>query len=116
MSLVWRLKLYNKVKKYIDRDAIGAHHRVVMNWWKNHGSEILNEIEEVIDQQKELAQEEILKDVYVAIKHDGNINHDDINTIRALRIIEILIRETQQEVEYEEDQTWKDHKRSQEDA
>ena len=112
----WRLNLYRKVRKYIEFNLKHEGYEYVNSFWEQYGNEIVNEFEEVVDEQSEAAKGEALRDAYLAISKDANIDSNDINISRALHHIKVLIAETEQEVEYETDPAWENHKRMESDS
>jgi|JI10StandDraft_1071094.scaffolds.fasta_scaffold1225668_2 hypothetical protein len=112
----WRFTLYHKIQKYIKRDIHPDLTPVFLSWWEKFGEEILNEVEEVVDERDEAARGEALREAYLVISKDANIDSNDINISRALHHIKVLIAETEQEVEYETDPAWENHKRMESDS
>ena len=110
----WRGKLYKKVRVYINRDVDMYYLDIFREWWRKFGNEIINEFEEVLDAEKEIARGEALREAFIVISRDANIDSNDINISRALHHIKVLIAETEQEVEYETDPVWENREREQE--
>lgn len=97
----WRKQLYKTVAAYIERDINHTYRVMFINWWHMFSDEILNEFEEVLDATKETARGEALREAYVAISQDANIDNDHADVARALHHLEVLQAESQQEVDYE---------------
>lgn len=97
----WRKKLYAVVGSHIERDIRHDLVEMFVTWWHMTGEKILNEFEEVLDEEKELARGEALREACVAIHEDANIDNNDVNVSRVLHHLKTLEAETGQEVDYE---------------
>lgn len=101
--MAWKkYQLTRKISQHILRDiAEEGFPGSVMTWWTAKHPGILSEIEEVIDEENESARAEALREAYVIIRNDANIDSNDVNVRRALSCLQILEAETREEVDYE---------------
>lgn len=72
-------------------------------FWIQYGNRIVNEVEEIIDQVSDENCKTELEQLKKLIEIDANIDSSDINVKRVLFIINMLINEFDQQVDYEDD-------------
>ena len=94
-------------KEYLSRAWIATQNNfdlraIHAGFWVSFGSVIVNSVDDIIEEVQDSACKMELEQLKTLILIDGNIENDDPNTKRILSVIEILINEFDQEVEYED--------------
>lgn len=98
---MWKQTLKYKIAAYMERDVKVVYLGTFLSWWAQHGSEILNEFEFVVDDEKDKAAMKELFDLKGIILRDANIDKDDIHVQRVLFHITQFLKELDEEVDYE---------------